>query len=1047
MLGSTATRPTSHESVTAADTLETLRQQIEHAAHLLPAQGPITAFVHHNTLHAFEHLTFEDGVVEGGKTFGCHPYLPEDRFRKELARERIRVTDLESVLREDLKDAASEPLLTGTRLDLRLAMLRYPIRTGPHAELRWFVAESDALRTFREEVPASVRARMIEDTRHWFMRDLRNGSGKGAAVDRRVRDSVDRVLESFGNSAVEDWEDADWESFVLNLLWKACREGVQGVRSFADHPAAAIRHRDALLELTGTDSDVVVNDVLIRFCAAYADQGFADWTLADRERGSFEAFLGLYGESARLLPGWMQDAQRELGRIHAAGWGPLESIAESLKILGVSDEERESYLVATFLALRGWAGMIWQMETRSDRMARSATPGSLIGFLAIRLLLDRCALKALARETLDYRGPLDSFRQTVKPPEAMEDSTDVDQRAFLVFQVAQFLGWKPEDLFRLAKSDWAILISEIEQFSNLARRRVFHLAYERRYRNQALDAIGLRASHPITPPTTPQFQAVFCIDEREESFRRHLEEISPSVEAFGAAGFFGVAMYYRGADEAHYIPLCPIVVRPQHYVRERVVESFEDLHRRRALHRRVIGSASHRVHVGSRTFAGGALLTTLLGPLATIPLVARVLAPRLTGRIRRRAATFVQAPRNTQLQLQRSEPEAGPDGGHVGFTTDEMANVGERILRDMGFTSRFARIVIIVGHGSNSLNNPHKAAYDCGACAGSVGGPNARALAQILNDPRIRSALAGRSIEIPADTIFVGCWHNTCDEELTFYDLDRIPDSHRNDFSEALRLLEEACNRNAHERSRRFQSARLDMTFEEARRHVQERAEDLAQTRPELGHATNAITYVGRRCRTRGLFMDRRAFLTSYDPTQDTPDSAILTRILSAVVPVCAGINLEYYFSHVDNPGFGCGTKLPHNVASLLGVMEGPTSDLRTGLPWQMVEIHEPVRSLFVIETTPESMQNILDANPAIRVLIANRWVQLAVLDPGSGRLHRYHDGRFLLYQPESSELPSVATSPEWYRGWRDHLGFALVRNALRPWAAVQTRTAREAVR
>ena len=55
----------------------------------------------------------------------------------------------------------------------------------------------------------------------------------------------------------------------------------------------------------------------------------------------------------------------------------------------------------------------------------------------------------------------------------------------------------------------------------------------------------------------------------------------------------------------------------------------------------------------------------------------------------------------------------------------------------------------------------------------------------------------------------------------------------------------------------------------------------------------------------------------------DTPDSAILTRILSAVVPVCAGINLEYYFSHVDNSGIGCGTKLPHNVASLLGVMEG----------------------------------------------------------------------------------------------------------------------------
>ena len=151
-------------------------------------------------------------------------------------------------------------------------------------------------------------------------------------------------------------------------------------------------------------------------------------------------------------------------------------------------------------------------------------------------------------------------------------------------------------------------------------------------------------------------------------------------------------------------------------------------------------------------------------------------------------------------------------------------------------------------------------------------------------------------------------------------------------------------------------SAPLTLTPEEARRHVEGRAEDLAQTRPEYGHATNAICIVGRRSRTRGLFLDRRAFLTSYDPTQDDAESTILTGLLRAVFPVCAGINLEYYFSYVDPTGYGCGTKLPHNITSLLGVMDGAASDLRTGLPWQMVEIHEPVRLLFVIETTPEAM-------------------------------------------------------------------------------------------
>ena len=135
--------------------------------------------------------------------------------------------------------------------------------------------------------------------------------------------------------------------------------------------------------------------------------------------------------------------------------------------------------------------------------------------------------------------------------------------------------------------------------------------------------------------------------------------------------------------------------------------------------------------------------------------------------------------------------------------------------------------------------------------------------------------------------------------------------------------------------------------------HVEGRAADLAQPRPEYGHATNAFCIVGRRERTRGLFLDRRAFLVSYDPTRDE-DGTTLARILAAVVPVVAGISLEYYFSYVDPTGYGCGTKLPHNVTSLLGVMDGAQSDLRTGLPWQMVEIHEPVRLTMVVDTTPE---------------------------------------------------------------------------------------------
>ena len=114
------------------------------------------------------------------------------------------------------------------------------------------------------------------------------------------------------------------------------------------------------------------------------------------------------------------------------------------------------------------------------------------------------------------------------------------------------------------------------------------------------------------------FQVVCCLDEREESFRRHLEEVDPTCETFGVAGFFGVAMYYRGVAEAHFRPLCPVNIKPRHYVQEEPTHSFEDASRLQAEARRRLGRLSHRLHLGTRTFVGG-LLTGMLGSLATHP--------------------------------------------------------------------------------------------------------------------------------------------------------------------------------------------------------------------------------------------------------------------------------------------------------------------------------------------------------------------------------------------------------------------------------------------
>src|SRR5690606_27535507 len=131
----------------------------------------------------------------------------------------------------------------------------------------------------------------------------------------------------------------------------------------------------------------------------------------------------------------------------------------------------------------------------------------------------------------------------------------------------------------------------------------------------------------------------------------------------------------------------------------------------------------------------------------------------------------------------------------------------------------------------------------------------------------------------------------------------------------------------------------------------------------------------------------------------------LLDGLLGAVVPVCAGISLEYYFSFVDPQRYGAGTKLPHNLTGLLGVMDGHASDLRTGLPWRMVEVHEPVRLLFVVEATPARLKEVMAANPVVARLIENEWVQVALIHPDDRSQYVFRRGVFERRIPHTPSL------------------------------------------
>ena len=1025
-----------------ADSHRGLRHEIEHAAHFLPAQGPIEVFVHHNTLHAFEDLTFHDAVQAAQERFGANPYFPEAQYRELFDCGRITVADLEAVLNEDLSEHDTEQIDgLGTRRQIRLAMLRHPLRVGPDAELRWVVAETDALETFRPEVPVRTREKLLEGTRKWVTETL---AGDAAPSDR-YSELIGDFRERFGRHP-EQWRERTWERATLQLMWRICRQGVQDAPLVSNSTPKIQHPRDLLLRATGQDINRYVHDLLIRFCGAFLDQGYAHWELPDRDEGLFKAFVSLYSKQRSVPDEWLRGLREELLSLQREQTTPEDSIEESLELLGVADSDRQEFITLTLLSLRGWAGMVWQMETAADWTVRPAAKGSLIEYLAVQLILERQAIAYVGREFSETNASLQSVLADAQKHLAKPQPASLQRRAFLLFQVGQMLGWQPERLLKLTQQQWSELLGEFEAFDATERRRVYHEAFERQYRVAALDAFANHTrqrraaktrsesdttSSATSPATRLSFQLMCCIDDREESFRRHLEEVMPSCETFGAAGFFAVAMKYKGAADSFFKPLCPAVIDPDHYVQEDVGYTFEGVHRTRAQMRNRLGRATYLFHTRSRTFLGG-IVAGIAGSLATAPLVARVLFPRLTSRIRSRFGSLLQPPPVTRLQLHRYLDEPGSENGHVGYTLDEMAAIVIRLLQDIGLTQTdaFARLFIICGHGSSSLNNPHESAYCCGACAGKRGGPNARAFAEMANDYRVRLRVAQKGLLIPDSTVFVGSYHNTCDDSVVYFDLDRLPASHRKEFDVARGAIEEARTRNAHERCRRFASAPLTLTPVAALRHVEARAQDLAQARPEYNHATNALCIVGRRAWTRGLFLDRRAFLTSYDPSQDDKDSSILFRILGAAIPVCAGISLEYYFSCVDYVKYGSGSKLPHNLISMLGVMEGSASDLRTGLYQQMVEIHEPVRLLFVIETTAEAMLSIMNRHADIARLCRGNWVQVAVIDAETSKLQLFRNGQFEPYEPSTSELGEVATSLACYEGSREHLPFCSIKEA-----------------
>ncbi|MCW8924565.1 MAG: DUF2309 domain-containing protein [Gammaproteobacteria bacterium] len=1073
---------------------EELLEAIAHLEHILPGQAPIRDFVHHNTLHGFQHLDFTDAIAESRRVTGAKGFLPHEKYREYFQAGRIDGSDIDSVLDEDESLSSDEVIasIEGVELSKKQvyrAGLLYDFKSLTHSQLHWLIEEKNILSSFQQDISEPQRKKTIEAAgRHGLtgeaeiIEDLWSACLQKLDLEHFIihpEDMTDlsasRAESMINDLAQAEQGDDNYQVLMHHLVRK---KGERLLSQQLDSIGAEYTLGDFLKSITGED---ILNDlrpVIIRHVGLFLDDGMASWPYIDHSKGFYNTWRVI---AKYDLTSVFEDLRDWHDTLDGLSDDPLDTMIFELRRSGVPQEKWAQYIERIALELPGWAGMFLWHANNSD-----APNISMVDYLAVCLVLERLFAQRLCGRVWQLEASQDMFRWYFSKhrseylvrhalfnshlPEYLitrahrlvqrqysntnvyhdwidladmiwtwQNSPAADQprgysihgSAWSLFRLSQHLSLPGAFIRELDDAQLEKIFACLDLAQGERGGFLWLQAYERNYREKIFNVVRQNNGRGRwrTREARPSAQITFCMDEREEGIRRHLEDIEPSIETLGAAGFFGVAVNWRGLDEASDTPLCPVVVTPVHAVHEHAQQDQQDIEQTHIKRRNLRLWIKDLLHFETRrNVLTTGLVIGLSGPFALLTLVSKILFPGRFGRWLQSNRDLIDTPVNTQVQInaQSDEPATIEHPRH-GFTDEEQADRVENFLRTIGLVTGYAPFVIMMGHGSSSQNNPHMAAYDCGACSGRHGGPNARIFAAMANRPEIRERLQQRGLDIPQDTVFLGAEHNTCDEVIEWYDMDQLSDAQSQAWQMVNEKLDQACRLSAHERSRRFMSASTKMDNDAALAHVVARSYDFSQARPELGHATNATAFIGRRSLSQGAFFDRRAFLISYDPSTD-PEGKIVENILLNAGPVGAGINLEYYFSTVNNEKYGCGTKIMHNLTGLFGVMEGASSDLRTGLPVQMIEIHEAMRLLVMVEAKTEILGAIYQHQPVIQELVGKRWIQLAAIDPDDGAISFFVAGKgFVPWDGDEQELAMVKYSVEHYQGQRDHLSPALL--------------------
>jgi uncharacterized protein YbcC (UPF0753/DUF2309 family) len=983
-----------------------VRQIVLNASEPIAPFWPMRTMVAQNPLHGLEYLPFDQAVRKGKDLLGGNGYLANEEYRQFYRNGRITKESFKRAFsRVGPRPDGQVSIEIGSRKvsskDVWQLHVLFGFEELPLPLLEWELSGGGAIKQFRQDLSEESQKQIIEQTI------------KECEECREYPEEV--YLTNLWKSVLATFELSDFH---------ASSQISEDSHSQTSAPISLSPQRtisDWVDDLTEGGVIDQINNQLIKWVTAFLDEGLAGWEMPGREEGFYQVWRNL---AQKDFSGQFLGITDFTQKVHSLPVAPEDAICSSLNQLEIPQEQWKDYLSRQLSLLPGWTRYIrWLGEhpiygEHPTYHAQHKHPIDTTQYLAVRLFYEveltniQCQQEwgidgTVSTLTAYWNDRSEEYHQQIGHRGQSADPTKQMKcrHAWRLFHLAQFLELSPREVHDLSLTDAQVLLQWLDQFPVDQHGRVWIEAYEDSFREKMLRNIAAHRGMVPELEARPHAQLAFCIDVRSESFRRHIEA-QGSYETFGFAGFFGIPISHQAFDSDQRASLCPVLLTPDHAVTETprsgegaALEKYSSGTRWRQLGRHLFHDLKHHP-------IGSMMMIDVLGLFFSLGLVGKTLLQKTFRAMTSTIQSWLTHTVPTQISISTpsnpQNPRIGevnaegiPDGLSQGFSLTERAIFIENGLRGMGLTKNFARLVCLCGHGSETDNNPYYGALDCGACGGASGDANARVFAAMANEPEVRRILKEKRLPIPDDTWFLPGKHNTTTDRVEFYDLEELPDSHKEDLQALNKDLKEAGAKQALERCHRIPSAPIEISPEQAFAHVDERSCDWANTRPEWGLAGNAAFLIGRRKLTKGLDLGGRVFLHSYNPVDD-PQGAILEKIMTAPLIVGEWINTGYYFPSVDPWTYGSGSKVLHNVVGGVGMMLGSQSDLQMGFPLQTVNdgdthYHEPMRLLAIIEQMPSVLSSIIQKHSILQQLFHNQWLNLVALDPHTFEFHRYN--------------------------------------------------------